>query len=296
MRKTVILLGLITSLLGMGKLWHLAKDGFQLSRALFPPLQKEMWPREPLSLAEEKTISSLLAQPYVYLGRGHQCYAFASRDGRYVLKLLRHDRYHPTLLRRSLTIPFCTPRNEIHTDLSHRFVSLMNSFQIAWQDLPKETALLYLHIGAQPNTSLPPLSLIDPLGRHYTLDSRHVDFILQEKKELLLPRLQQALHSANKNEAQRLIDLWVQFVVFRAEKGICNKDPSFVRNFGIDAEKIVQIDIGSFYRRKEPMTREARLASIHQTLDPVREWLQPIDAELAAYLEEKLSALQSRPS
>src|SRR5579872_5769568 len=35
----------------------------------------------------------ILSQPFHYLGRGRQCFAFASEDGKYVLKCIRTDKF-----------------------------------------------------------------------------------------------------------------------------------------------------------------------------------------------------------
>lgn len=290
-KRALLILGLIAFFLALGKLWHLAKDGFSLSRALFPPLRETSWPFPPPSPLEQQQVAAQLAQPYFYLGRGHQCYAFESADGLYVLKLLRHDRYHASLLQRSLSIPYMRSLPEIHQDLSHRFECLMQSFAIAFGDLQAETALRYLHLGSRRSQALPPLSLVDAMGRHYLLDTQHVDFVLQDKKELFGPRLQAAIDAHRDEEAQHLIDLLIQFVVHRAEKGICNKDPSFFRNFGMDAGGIVQIDTGSFYRSRQPMTERDRIVSMLHTLRPVQEWLRPISPELATHLQRHIEEI-----
>src|SRR3990172_8014289 len=86
-KKFSLFLLLVSVVLMIGKGWHWAKDGFHILRVR----------NAPFGIGEDPPINAAdlaaLQQPYFYIGRGHQCYAFSSEDGKYVLKLPRLDRY-----------------------------------------------------------------------------------------------------------------------------------------------------------------------------------------------------------
>src|SRR5689334_8295443 len=92
----------------VGKGWHLAKDGFNVNRT-----HSVCWkPGEAVFRAGASPLDGALQQPYTYLGRGHQCYAFGSADGKYVVKLPRYDRYRLSFFLRSCPIPWFTSHKE----------------------------------------------------------------------------------------------------------------------------------------------------------------------------------------
>ena len=119
---------MVLMILGVGKGWHWIKDGFSIQRTAFPlaPIQE--------SLVDEETRAAL-QQTYDYLGRGHQCYAFQSADGRYVLKLPRADRYRLPFWLKTCTFPFLDSyREALQKDKQSRKEFLLNSFQILSND------------------------------------------------------------------------------------------------------------------------------------------------------------------
>ena len=79
MRKLAVFFAVILLCCTVGKVWHVAKDGFSLNRI-------SIWKNGIVSHLDPKT-QLALDQPFYYLGRGHQCYAFGSLDNRYVIKI-----------------------------------------------------------------------------------------------------------------------------------------------------------------------------------------------------------------
>ena len=280
MRKGFILFLLIGALLCIGKAWHLAKDGFQFRRALFPLVAQD-------SPESSEDVAQLLRQSFYYIGRGHQFYAFESADGQYVLKLPRYDRYCLPLWRRSLSLPWFLTREEVHRDLASRLHFLKGSLDLALSELKEETALIGVYF-TQRSGSLPPITLFDRWGRRYLFQPDRYGFVLQKKQPLLIPAWLAALDSGRQEEAQRIFDSFLDFIAARARKGISNKDPSFIRNYAFDGQRVIQIDTGSFYRKEEIW-----INSMNQTLGPFRLWLEETHPDWIAYLDERVQTIQS---
>ena len=280
MRKVVSVVALILFCAAIGKTWHWAKDGFSLSRI-------SVWETGYNSSLDDEALSAL-DQPFYYLGRGHQCYAFESRDGRYVIKIPRTDRYHLPFWLRAL--PLTDYRNKIQSDIGSRERFLLNSFQISFEFLREETALLALHLGKSKDEGRI-LSIVDRLGRMHRLPMRDVAFALQRKEGILMNRFQEAIASGDRAKARQILFSFADTIIERAKKGILNKDGAFMRNYGYDGSKAYQIDIGSFYRIDGISLREACAHSMEATFCPVRPFLAKIDPELLEALNRKIDAV-----
>src|SRR5690554_3870630 len=96
MKKLTVILVLLLISAGVGKGLYSVKDGFSSRRIQsLPYLADENW--------DEET-QEALKQTFHYIGRGRQCFAFASSDGKYVLKLPRTDIYKIPLWARFLPV------------------------------------------------------------------------------------------------------------------------------------------------------------------------------------------------
>ena len=271
----------------VGKAWHIAKDGFSINRTVYPL-------RNGFAPPEDERVEMALAQPYTYLGRGHQCYAFGSQDGQYVIKLPRYDRYKLSFFLRS--IPFLDAyREKVRADLKHRLQFTLESFRIAFEDLREDTAVIYSHFRRTEQWKTP-LPIKDRIGRTYHLDLDQTAFILQEKKAIMMATFQECLKLGNRKKAEDILDSLLTLIDTRSRKGIYNKDPSFVRNFGWEAGKGCQIDIGSFYRKPGQSLEEAREKSFQETVQHVHNWLAGIDPEMLKLFDQKTQALRDSRS
>lgn len=264
----------------IGKAWHYSKDGFSIRRINLDFAQT----RETSFFDPE--FAQAFSQKYVYLSRGRQCYAFASEDGRYVLKFPRSDSYKVPLWLRACSFSFLDRKRELcFAAKKNRLNWLINSFSLAYSDLKEETALLYLHLSPTQylKGSVP---IQDSLGRIYYLDLDKTAFALQEKKPLLMPLFQERLKSGDREGAKFLLEAFMDLVSIRAKKGIFNKDGSFLRNFGFDGRRAIQIDIGDFYR---PNERDPCFSfSFQQTTGHVEKWLAEVDPEMQSWFKMRV--------
>ncbi len=265
MKKIFILLCLIASCAAVGKTIYWGRNGFNICK-IRPPVhtQFEIW-NEEADLA--------FTQTYRFIGRGRQCFAFASEDGRYVLKLPRTNIYQIPLL--------SFGRDYSGRAEQERFI--LNSFKIAYEDLRQETGTVALHFG-QTEAKRPRVTLIDSLGVRYYLPLQRTTFVLQYRHPILMKAFTEALKQGNRSEAEKILSAFIDVVIDRGKKGIWNRDESFLRNYGYDGERAYQIDIGSFYKK------ENGHASIHDTMHPVRTWLSQQDPAMLLYFDDALKS------
>lgn len=271
MKKIAALLFLTVVCLGVGKLLYLSKKGFSARRV-----------ERTLSSAVtdwNKSADPAIKQKFYYLGRGRQCFAFASEDGEYVLKLPRSDIYQTPFWMRAL--PCFETRAACQKEKLRRKHFIMDSFRIAANEMKKETGTLSLHLdktfyeGRQ-------IHLVDPLGISLKLPADRVSFILQKKQPILMKAFADALEKEQKADAVRILAAFIDVVLEREKKGIGNKDGSFLKNYGYDGKLGYQIDIGSFFKRSDG------LASIHDSLHPVRAWLTETNPDMLGVFDHVL--------
>ncbi|MBX7066420.1 MAG: hypothetical protein K1X28_04235 [Parachlamydiales bacterium] len=279
MKKLLIIFLLLSFSMGVGNGLYWLKDGFSSRRIQSLPYPvEEDWNDE----AKEA-----LKQTFTYIGRGRQCFAFGSEDGKYVLKFPRTDIYKTPLWAQFL--PVHTYRARIEKDHKKRENFVLNSFRISFKELKEQTALLATHIGQSSSKQF--LHIVDAAGCKHELPVATTSFVLQYKRPILMKAFSQAIEKGERKEAEKILDAMLAAINERASKGILNRDRSFLRNYGYDGEKAYQIDVGSFYRVPDMPLENAREKSIRDSVDPVQEWLAKKHPEMLPYLNAHLEAL-----
>lgn len=289
MMQRVFVLALLLAFSALvGKGWHAARCGFQIQRVRTAlPLEGT-----DVSVAPPASVREALSQPYSYLGQGRQCYAFASADGKFVLKLPRLDRYEvPLWLPLCLEVcrfPFLRGICEkMRADRRQRLQFLIESVEIAFQELKESTAVQWVHF--HETDSIRATAVVtDRLGRAYRLDLDRTPFILQEKKPLMAEAFSSVLERGDGSAARDILSSFMRLVAARSRRGIYNKDHhSLLRNYGYDAGKGYEIDVGSFYWAKG---NEAR-SSFEETMENICRWLQTVDPDLSGWAASEASRL-----
>lgn len=280
MKKLALILLLFLFSVSVGKGLYFLKKGFSLRR--IHPLSHIVssdWSDE---------ANQALAQPYRYLGRGRQCFAFESLDGQYVVKLPRTDIYQIPLWARLL--PAHSYRKQHQASHAKQEAFVLKSFQIAYDELREQTALLAMHLG-QSEPKGQTLTLIDALGTTHHLPVERTAFVLQYKRPLLMKAFREAMDRGDRPEAEHLLDALIAVVKARGEKGILNRDRSFLRNYGYDGAQAYQIDVGSFFRKEDLAPEAAYQKSIRDSLGAVHDWLAKTYPDMVPVLDAKLARI-----
>ncbi len=108
-----------------------------------------------------------------------------------------------------------------------------------------------------------------------------------------MPQFLTALQNGDEKTMDRIFDSFLAILKRRAELGIFNKDPSFMRNFAWEEGRGVQIDIGSFYRKDELDEEDAFSFSMKESCGPIREWLGNLDPALLRRFDHRLEVVCS---
>jgi hypothetical protein len=250
-------------------------DGFAVSKiqSSFPVEEGAENP----AFSEE--IDAALAQPFTYLGRGAQCFVFASQDGNYVLKFLHVSHIEASWFLRHVPLPFFLQKWRAEKVLrkEQKHAKDFTSYQIANSLLKDETGLLLLHLQKSKHLHKT-IQLVDKLGISHKLDLDSVEFILQKKATPLFTKLEELLNAHNTDLIRTLLKDLVHLLSHRQTLGISDKDPDLLTNFGVIGLKPVQIDIGRFKLASSTSSKKDELLRI---TDSLRNWLKQREPELA---------------
>jgi hypothetical protein len=277
MKKIISFLVIFFVSLAVGKTLHFLKNGFSARRV------------QSLSFAVHDDFSDevkkALQQPFHYIGRGRQCFAFASEDEKYVLKFPRTDIYKTPLWVRAVGLS--AYRKKLEANHKKREAFILESFKISSEELKEQTGILALHLG-QSFSKGQFLTLLDAAHCKHLLPLERASFVLQYKHPILMKAFSEAIQKKEQSQAEKILDALLAAIHERASHGILNRDRSFLRNYGFDGEKAYQIDVGSFFKNPHLALDQAYQKSIRDSVDPIREWLSQYSPETIPHLNQKL--------
>ena len=245
----------------------------------------------PVSSPEEAaTAKKILDQPFTYLGRGRQSFAFVSQDGKYVLKFIKAHRVNTSNLYKSFPLPgfLDTFRNQKLRQSQKDITRLLMSFSLAKDPLQKMTGLIYLHT-APIQKLQKQVTLIDRIGFTHHVDIDSVPFLLQLKADHVWKTLKTLLKKkdipALKNRLSQLVALFVE----RTNYGIIDPDKQLLKNnnIGFIEDRAIYIDLGTFSESTKSQNPKY-LRKNFSTLKPIVHWLQEHDRDLAHYFEQQM--------
>ena len=269
-------------------LWKDRNDGFSIDRIHTKLANAPEW-EIPTSAEKLAQVNQILAQPFCYLGHGFQFYAFESIDGKYVLKFFRHQRLHPPVLYDWLPDWGVVRDIKAKKSLkrSERVKLLFESLKIAYDNIPEESGLIYVHLNKTKNQH-PVALLIDKLEDEYKMPLDDTEFVLQYKATYVKPTIKALMKAERVADAKDRITQLFALLKKTAKKGIIDTDGALIykNNVGFTEDRAVYIDIGSFVFKESIKTKE-RFAYDLNRLKPLNKWLAANYPTLSAHFERQ---------
>jgi hypothetical protein len=249
---------------------HQKTDGFSLRRIRF----QDNLEKHPIQIDP-----SLFTQPFHYLDCGNQCFAFASEDGKYILKFFKYA--NPPIPHFLTQIPLI---NHLKPLRPHRYEKALwkqkrdfQGYKLAYNHFKEETGLIAVHFNP---SSLPiPITLTDKLHIAHKVDLSTTPFVLQKRAT---PIYQQLRTLAPAQKQQTLINL-IKLLKNRISLNLKDDDAHFYSNFGFIDTTAIQIDPGHFIEGTYP-DPELELKNI---LQPLIEWCKKNDESLIPLIENE---------
>lgn len=243
---------------------------------------------EPSRLSSTQ-IDTILSQPFYYLGKGAQSFAFVSQDNQYVIKFFRHRQSYFLQSITFLFPPFIQSRLEARIKKRHyKLYKDFFSYTLAYQMLPKETGLLYLHLRKTDHLHKT-LTLYDKIGIKQEIALDPMEFVIQQKAELFYPTLEKWIEEGEILKAKRNLTQLIALFKKRCELGIRDKDPNLETNVGFVGDTPIQFDIGRL--NIAPVERDPKVYTdeLIRITDFLRVWLDQKCPELSEHLQQELT-------
>ncbi|MCE5316210.1 MAG: hypothetical protein LLG04_02450 [Parachlamydia sp.] len=245
-------------------------DDFRIANITYNLPYKPEWDAKP-----DQNLSTILQQPFSYIGKGSQSYAFSSADGRYVLKFFKYKHLRPHWLVEMLSpLPYFKDyqRKQLRRK-ARKLDHLFAGYHLAWESLRDESGLLFVHLN-QTQGLYPKAIVIDKIGLKRTIDLDNVVFIVQRKAKTTRAVIDELLAKGDTSTAQLRIRQILQLYASEYQRGIYDMDHGVMHNTGFVGDKPIHLDIGK-------LTQDPRIS------DPnlYRPDIQKVGLRIAAWLE-----------
>ncbi len=244
----------------------------------------------PQGLANRRNISNeeleqIFNQRFIFLDEGAQCFACASEDGRYVIKLFKakHMRKKEWLRDGPLFRSFvpAAQREQHKRRWLQKFQETCACYFLAYDELADETGLLHLHFQTE--------SLQAKLKvQNFEIELDGLPFLIQKKGELVPKKIASLIENSGSPAAiTALIDLH-DLLVKRAKKGITDPRQCFSINYAFCGSAPLQIDVGRIV--KEAAIASAPQDEIDRVTANLKAWVGRHFPELSSDFEASLLA------
>lgn len=270
--------------------YYSCTEGFSLQR-----IKNTIHERQELKLPgpsdkELDLMKRISAEPYQYLKKGSQAYAFISYDDKYILKLYKCHHLQPADWLLSIPAPeILKPwRNRLVERRKYKLNLTVSSFAIARNLLKEECGILYAQVLPTKSYSLP-AELIDSLGRVYEVDLADYGFAFQRKAKLIFPSLEEWISKGDIESAKKALSSLVGLMARRSSKGVQDSDPDLHKNAGLVGTTAIFIDIGSFHLNPAVKNTDEMKRDIDKISKRLESWLEKKSPELHEYLKELLN-------
>lgn len=265
-------------------------DGFSVARVQSDLPYDSKWEVAPPSDSLKEEMKHILSQPFHYLGRGGQCFAFVSEDQQYVIKFFKHRFYKPYEILLQLPLPRSLDqiRKRKMDKILFKIDRDCTSYKIAYEEIPQETGLVYLHLHPKEGFEQS-VSIIDKLGITHTLSLNKMAFILQKRAEPVPLHLKRLMEAGDKMASRKAIHAILETIISCSHKGIMDDDPGLHRNFGFIEDKPMFIDVGRFKRETAALSQQ----DLKKITMRFRSFLKSKYPELVTTLDEEIDAIQT---
>lgn len=264
-------------------------DKFRLGR-LYSTLEHDArWETTPLSGKEQQEVDALLDQKFTYLASGGQCWAFVSADGTAVIKFFKHHRRTLPGWIKALPLPrTLSERREVRLRKKEgKLFRDFASYKLSYERLSQETGVVYVHLNKSHHLKKR-LTIVDKLGIEHTIALDEVEFVLQQRADLVYPYIKTLVKNNDMEGAQAAIRSIVELIVTRCQKGVFDEDPRIHRNFGFREGQALIIDVGRLVNDPERKNPEVYIRDLHKITLRFKEWLSRKHPMLVPMLESEI--------
>ena len=291
-KHILLLIVAVAAIYGMGRLYYSLTGGFTEGNITYALPYDPRWDITPVSTQEKVQLEGILAQEFFYLGKGCQSYVFSSKDGKYVLKFFKYQRFRPQAWLDY--VAFIPPVNEYRQrkieKKKRKLDNVFSSWVLAYEELKPETGAVFVHLNKGGNLN-PNFVIYDKMGYKHSLNLNNYEFLLQKKAKMLCPSLLEVRDQGDLVKAKKLIDDLFAMILLEYSRGYADNDHALMQNTGVFNGDPIHIDVGQFI--KNPIVKDSQVyrQELFSKTWKFRIWLKKYYPELAVYTEDKLRGI-----
>jgi len=291
-KKIIILIIAVCAVYAGGRLYYALTGGFTMGNIISDLPFNPKWKTHPLTAQEKEAIHQALNQEFTYLGRGCQAYVFASKDGQYVIKFFKFQRFRP-----QAWIDLFTFIPSVHKyqdgkviEKREKLNKVFTSWKIAYDTLRKETGVVYVHINKTDDWHQSIL-IKDKMGFEHTVDVDTTHFMLQKRAVMLCAAIDQLEEEGHRDQAELLIDRLLTMLLMEYARGYADNDHALMQNTGVYDGHPIHIDIGQFIHNDSVKAPKIYKQELFDKTYQFHQWLKKHHPALADHLEARLIAV-----
>lgn len=270
-------------------------DDFRLANITHELPYNPLW--ETVSSPEEYAqLISLLKQPFIYLGKGAQAYAFASKDQKFVIKFFKFKHLKPNSFLEKLDgLPFITEYHAWQSARKQRLIqSVFTGHKLAYDVHKKESGFVFLHLNKTTNLGLK-ATLIDKMGFKRSVDLDPVIFVIQEYAQTTRQVMIEALDKGDLDLAKKRMNEVIELYLLEYQKGIYDRDHGVMHNTGFVKERAIHLDVGKLTYDEKIKQQFNYRSDLIKVVNKFEIWLRKnypqYSQELLSFLEARLTGI-----
>lgn len=236
-------------LFGFGRLYYQLTDDFRPKNVIQNPPFHQEWQIGALTPLEKAGLKRLLDQPYTYLGKGAQSYAFLSDDGAVILKLFKSKHSRPSVLIEALPSLFEPYKQKSRAHRKWRMESTLAGYKLAYDEHREASGLLYIHLNPTENLH-GKVCVRDKMGFERQIDLDATVYVLQEKGKKLRTVVQELLAEGNIAALKEKLRDIFKLHLSEYAKGIYDRDHGVMHNTGFVQNRAIRLDLGKLTKQE----------------------------------------------
>lgn len=274
------------------RVYYKTTDDFRVANITYElPYHKE-WEFPPFNPTEQQELDAILNEKFTYLGKGSQCYAFASEDNQYVLKFFKFKHLKPHWFVEIFPPipPFSNYRSKQYVRKQKKLNNLFEGYRLAYEEYRPQSGLIYIHLNKTKNLHKI-ITVYDKIGFPRNIDLDQVVFVLQKKGTTTRSVLSADLENHDIAAAQKHIDKILNFYSQEYSRGIFDRDHGVLINTGFLNDEPFHLDVGKLTKNEAMKNRSDALKDITFISEKLKGWIKknyPQNyEELSSFIDSK---------
>lgn len=256
------------------RLYFNLTDDFRIANMTYELPHHSEWEIAMPSPAEQQQLDAVLDQPFYYIGKGAQSYAFHSKDDQYVIKFFKFKHLKPHWFMEILPPipPIAQYKKKQAIRKERKLYGVFASYHLAYEVHRPESGLLFLHLNKTQNLNKT-ITIVDKVGLSRQISLDDVVFIIQEKARTTRSVLDEALKNGNISLAKQRLNQIINLYASEYRKGIFDKDHGVMHNTGFVGDRPIHLDVGKMIVNEDMKNPQVAEADFKFVVERILRWI-----------------------